>query len=299
METYDLIIVGAGPAGLNAAIYAGRYKMKTLVLGEIPGGLASEAVKICNLIGYKQITGMELAQRMEEQVRNLGVEIRYEKVTAISKKELFEVQANTSLYSARKIILAMGSEKRKLNLKKIDEFLGKGISYCATCDAAFYQGKVVGVVGGGDAALTSALLLAEHAEKVYIIYRREKFFRVEPSWAEAVDKNEKIEKIFQANVIELVGEKKLEGVKLDNGQELRLDGLFIEIGGTPNTKLAQQLKVELEEGHIKVDKERKTNVPGVFAAGDITNGPLKQIITAAADGAIAATSAHNELKKSK
>jgi thioredoxin reductase (NADPH) len=297
-KQYELAIIGTGPAGMNAAIYAARYKIKALALGEVMGGMAAEAHEICNLFGFSKIKGYELSMKVKEQAESLGVETKQGKVMKITKKESeFEIKTEDNKYSAKKIILAMGTEKRKLGLKRENEMIGKGVSYCATCDAAFYKNKTAGVAGGGNSALTAALLIAEFASKVYIIYRREKFFRAEPAWVEAVEKNKKIESVFKANVTELIGEKKLEEVKLDNGKKIKLDGLFIELGSEPNTELCQQLGVELENGHIKVDKTQRTNVPGVFAAGDITNNALKQIITAAAEGAIAATQAYSELRK--
>ena len=297
-EQYELAIIGTGPAGMNAAIYAARYKLKTLVLGEVMGGMAAEASEICNLLGFTKIKGYELAMKIQEQATNLGIETKQEKAMQIKGKDgVFEIKTNAGLYSAKKIILAMGTEKRKLGVKRESEMIGRGISYCATCDGAFYKNKTVGVVGGGNSALTAALLIAEFASKVYIVYRQDKFFRAEPAWVEAVAKNAKIEPVFKANVVELIGEKKLESVKLDNDKMIKLDGLFIELGSDPNTALCQQLGVELENGHIKTDKTQKTNVFGVYAAGDITNNALKQIITAAAEGAIAAMQAYSELRK--
>ncbi|MCD6274912.1 MAG: FAD-dependent oxidoreductase [Candidatus Aenigmarchaeota archaeon] len=294
---YDLVIIGAGPAGLTAAIYAARYKLNTLVIGEQIGGMAAEADEICNFPSHKKIIGIELTKKMREQVENLGVEIINSYVDSIKKIDSqFLVKTNSTEYEAKKIILATGTEKRKLGLKNEDKFLGKGISYCATCDAAFFKNKVVGVVGGSNSALTAALLLSKFANEIYIIYRKNKFFRAEPKWIEEVEKNEKIKSIFNANVIELVGENKLECVKLDNGEKLNVDGLFVEIGSIPSVKLAEELGIELEENHIKVDKKQRTNIEGVFAAGDVTNGPLKQIIVACAQGAIAANSAYEELR---
>lgn len=296
---YDLIVIGAGPAGLNAAVYAARYKLKTLVIGKVTGGVMLGAVDVCNYLGFSSIKGMELAEKMKQHVLDLGVEIRNEKVVKVIKGNQFEVKTDSESYFGKKIVFATGLERRKLGLPDEDNFLGKGISYCATCDAVFYSGKHVAVVGGGDSALTAALLIAEYADKVYIVYRKESFFRAEPSWIEAVEKNEKIECVFNANVKGLVGDNFLRGVKLDNGTSLDVEGLFVEIGGMPNVDLAVELGVELEGRHIQVDKGCKTNVPGVFAAGDITNNPLKQIITAAAEGALAATSAYKELKEGK
>jgi len=294
---YDLVIIGAGPSGLTAAIYAARYKLNTLVIGEQIGGLAAEAEEIHNFPSHKKITGIELIKKMREQVENLGVEIKNSYVNSIKKIDSqFLVKTSSTEYKAKKIILATGTKKRKLGLELEDKFLGKGISYCATCDAAFFKNKIVGVVGGSNSAITAALLLSKFANKVYIIYRKDKFFRAEPKLVEEVEKNEKIKSIFNSNVTELIGENKLEGVKLDNGDKLNLDGLFIEIGSVPNLKLAEELGIELEENYIKVDKKQRTNIRGVFACGDVTNSPLKQIIVACAQGAIAANSAYEELK---
>lgn len=296
MKVCDLIVVGAGPAGLTAAIYAGRYMLDTLVFGELIGGLASEAYKICNFPTYESITGIELASKMKKHVENLGIQIKAERVTDIKKKEnIFEVKTDREIYQSKKIILATGTKKRKLNLEKEDKFLGRGLSYCATCDAGFFKDKIVGVIGGSNAALTAALLLSEFATKVYIIYRQGKFFRAEPAWVDLVKKNKKIELIFNANIVELLGKDKLESIKLDNDKKLKLDGLFITMGSVPNTELAEKFGVKLENKYVKTDKEQKTNIHGVFAAGDITNNPLKQIITACGEGAIAATSAYKEI----
>ncbi|RLJ00745.1 MAG: hypothetical protein DRP06_01245 [Candidatus Aenigmatarchaeota archaeon] len=298
--TYDLIIIGAGPAGLTAAIYAARYKMKVLVIGEHLGGMASEAHEICNFPTYKKITGDEFMQKINEQVKNLGVEIIPDSVIGIEKIDsIYNLKTNLKEYSAKKIILAMGSEKRKLKLENESKFIGKGVSYCATCDAPFFREKIVGVVGGSNSALTAALLISKFADKVYIIYRQDNFFRAEKMWVEEIENNDKIKIIFNSNVAELKGDNVLEGVKLDNGQELKLDGLFIEIGSIPSVKIAESLGINLDGNHIKTDKEQKTNVSGIFAAGDITNNPLKQIITACSEGAIATNSAHLELNSEK
>ena len=295
---YDLIIIGTGPGGMNAAVYAGRYMLKTLVLGELPGGMMGETDNICNFLSYKSISGMDLFLKMEAQAKSVGAEIKYEKVTEISKKDLFEVKTATDTYSTKKVIIATGSEKRKLGLPNEEQLLGKGISYCATCDGAFYQGKKIAVVGGGNSAVKSALLLSEYANKVIIIYRKPDFTRVEPAWVDNINQNEKVEVIFNEEVQELLGENKLTGVKLKN-QELVLDGLFVEIGSEPAKKLVEPLGVELDGKFIKVNGKKKTNIPGLFAVGDVTNGIMKQIITAAADGAIAANIAYKEIRESE
>jgi len=296
---YDLVVVGAGPAGMNAAVYASRYRLKTLVIGELFGGLVSEAYEICNFLACYRIKGMELAKRMMEHAKAEGAIIKNEKVIGIKKiKDYFEVKTSSGIYKSRSIILATGTEKRKLNLKNEDELLGKGVSYCATCDAGFFKNKIVGVVGGGDNALTSALLLAEYSKKVFIIYRRDKFYRAEPAWQEQVAKNKKIKCLFNSEVIELIGKDKLKAIKLNNGKVMKVDGLFIEIGTIPKKELAEQLNLKLESGYIVVNRNQETSVKGIFAAGDITNNPLKQIITAASEGAVAAHSAYEYIAKS-
>jgi thioredoxin reductase (NADPH) len=293
---YDLIVIGAGPAGLTAAVYASRYKLSVLVFGKLHGGLIAEAHEVCNFPTYEKIKGFELAMKMTQQVKKFGVEIKSEEIKAIEKNgNSFIVKGNKE-YQAKKVIIATGTERRQLNVKGEKEFLSKGVSYCATCDSSFYKDKIAGVVGGSDAALTAALLLAEYAKKVYIIYRKEKFSRAEPSWIELVEKNEKIEKLFNANVTEIYGKNKVEGVKLDNGKDIILDGIFIEIGSSPDEKLPKCLGLSLENGFVRVNKKQETNVKGVFAAGDITNNPLKQVVTACAEGAIAAFSAYEEIK---
>ena len=299
MKTYDLIIIGAGAAGLTAAIYASRYKLNTLVVGKLIGGTTGEAYKVCNFPSYGKISGTELIQKMINQVRELGVEIKPEEVSSINKKKNeFEVITSREKYLSKKIIIATGLNKNKLEIGREKELIGKGINYCATCDAPLYKNKVVVVVGGSDSALTSALLLAEFAKKVYISYRKDKFINAEPTWKEEVMKNKKISVIFNSEIKEIIGKDFLEGIKIKRSgkiQELKIDGLFIEIGSTPNDFLAKELKLKIDGNYISVDKEQKTSLSGVFAAGDITNNPLKQIVTACAEGAIAAYSAYREI----
>jgi len=296
--TYDVIIIGAGPAGFSAAVYCSRYKLKTLVIGELPGGLAGEASEVWNFPSYEKISGFELVNKMFNQVKNLGVEIKMEIAEDIVKeKKNFKVVTNKGEYIGKKIIFATGSKRKKLGLAREEELTGKGVAYCATCDAGFYQDKIVGVIGGGNSALSAAVLLTKYAEKVYVFYRKGSFCKAEPSWIEDVKKNEKIEVIFSVNVVKLLGKENLEKVELDNGKKIKLDGLFIEVGSIPQTKLAEKIGVKLDCENIEVDKEMKTNVDGVFAAGDVTNNPLKQIITACGEGAVAAYSAYGEISK--
>ncbi len=300
MKTYDVIIIGAGPAGLTAALYSARYKLDTLVIGKLFGGLAGEAYEICNFPSYERISGTELMKRFLDHARSLGVELRAGEVIEIEKeKEGFLIKTSKSEYAARKVILAMGSERRRLQLENEKKFMGRGITYCATCDAAFYKDKVVGVVGGRNAAIMAADLLSQYAKKVYIIYRGKDFSKAEPAWLERLKKRENVVFMTNSIVTKLIGKDRLEKIEINSERELELDGLFIEIGNVPNVELAKKLGVELEGEYIVVDRNQRTNVEGVFAAGDITHNPLKQIITACAEGAIAANSAYEELRREK
>jgi len=298
-KRYDLIIIGTGPAGLTSAIYASRYKLNFIVLGKTLGGMTGKAHEIVNFPSYEKITGVELIQKIEKQAKSLGVEIKAEEVLEIKTNNEFKIKTNKDIYQAKKIILATGTTKGKLNLANEDNLIGHGISYCATCDAGFFRNKTVGIYGGGNSALNAALLLSKFAKKVYIIYRRDKFSKGEPILTEQINKNKKISKIFNSEIIKLGGKDSLkEIVIIENGKKrgLNMDGLFVEIGNIPDDRLAKQLNLKLDGDYIEVNKKQETNIKGVFAAGDITNNPLKQIITSCAEGAIAADSAYQELK---
>ncbi len=297
-EKYDLIIIGAGPAGLTAAVYAGRYLLDTLVIGELEGGMISEAHEVHNFPTHKSITGIELTKKLVEQVKSLGIEIKSEIVEEIQKKKrYFEIKTNKGVYSSKKIILAIGRKKEKLDVPGEKEFFGRGVSYCATCDAVFFKNRIVAVIGGSNAALTAALLLSEYAKKVYIIYRKEKFLKAEPTWIKQVENNKKIELVFNSNIKEIKGSEKVEKIILDSKKELSVDGVFIEVGSIPGIKLTQQLNLKLDNDYIITNKFQETSLSGVYAAGDTTNNPLKQAVTAAAEGAIAATSVYEEIRK--
>jgi thioredoxin reductase (NADPH) len=280
-NTYELVIVGSGPAGLTAAVYAARYKLNTLILGKEFGGVAATAHKICNFPTYDEISGIEFMEKMEDQVRKFEIQIEYDPVTNIeSKEDHFVVSTeNDQILEAQKIIIALGTERRKLDIPGEQKFGGKGVSYCATCDGAFFINETVAVIGGSNAALTAALLLAERSRKVYIIYRKHHFFRAEPVWVELVEKNTKIESIFNAQLTEIKGGTSVERAVLQSGDEIILSGVFIEIGSVPDNALLKKLKVEIDaKGYIVTDKSQKTNISGIYAAGDITNNILKQDI---------------------
>jgi len=305
LPIYDLAIVGAGSAGYAASIYASRYKLSNIILGELPGGMIGEASEICNYPGFQSITGVELAQKFEDHAVSLGAHEYFSLVEKIEKEgEEFEVvMKDGKLFRARTILLAHGHKRRKLNLPKEKELSGKGVSYCATCEAPFFKDKVVGVIGGGNSAHTAVLQLSAIAKEVYQIYRGTEF-KGDRVWIEQNSKNPKIKILFETNVVELLGEGKLEGVKLDReyqaSDSLRLDGLFIEIGSEPDTTLAEGLGLEVsEKGLIKVTPDQTTSVSGVFAAGDVTDASnsFRQIVTASAEGSIAADSAYKYLAK--
>lgn len=302
---YDLAIVGAGPAGLSAAVYAARYGLKVKVVGGIWGGLASQTHEIGNWLGTEKVSGFEFSQKATEHARSCGVEMETALVDEISKTEGgFRLSLSSGAVSeARAVLLALGTKHRHLGVKGEKEFSGKGVSYCATCDGFFYRGKKVAIVGGSDSAAGAAVYLGDIAEKVYLLYRGDKL-RCEDFWMRAISANSKIEVLYSTNIKEIRGEGKVEELLLDGIYEgtdiLKVDGIFAEIGSDPNTEMARELGVNLDaDGYIEVDSEGRTSVKGVWAAGDITTGSakFKQIVTAAAEGAIAANSVQKYLKR--
>ncbi|HIP65318.1 MAG TPA: thioredoxin-disulfide reductase [Pyrodictium sp.] len=303
-KVYDVVVVGGGPAGLTAALYAARYMLSVVVITERIGGQMAEAGWIENYPGIPRIVGPELAKRFEEHVKRYNVPIILDTVVDVLRDgELFVVKLTSGVeLKGRTIILAMGVRKRRLGVPGELEFLGRGVSYCAPCDAPLFRGKRVAVVGGGDSAASAALLLAEYADKVYIVHRRDQL-RVQPLYRKLLDENPRIEVLYNRVVKRICGDKVVRKLVLENtvnGQieELNVDGVFIEIGAEPPTDFAKKLGLEVDDkGYIKVRDDMSTNIPGVFAAGDCTNafGGVKQIIVAAAMGAIAATSAYKYL----
>ncbi len=295
---YDIAIVGAGPAGLTAGIYAVRANKKVIVFEALTaGGQIINTSHIDNYPVAPHITGLEFGQTLEKQAKDLGVEIEYSEVTHIVKENnVFMVRTEDETYSSRAVIIASGTSPRKLGLKNEDVFAGKGISYCATCDGAFYKGKTVAVNGGGNSALHEALYLSNIAAKVYLIHRRNEF-RASDNLVDKVKAKDNIELVLESNIIELLGDGHLRGIKTDTGREIELDGLFVSIGRTPNTKnLIDGL--ELVEGdYAKANEDCHSNIPGVFVAGDVRSKELRQLVTATSDGAIAATEAVNYLKE--
>jgi thioredoxin reductase (NADPH) len=303
---YDLVIIGAGPAGLNASLYASRYGLKNIVIGAVSGGLMTQIHEIGNWLGSPNISGLEFVKNATKHIKKFNTEILSSLVDEVYKREdnIFEiVLANGNKMGARTILIATGQKHRKLGIVGEKEFLGKGVSYCATCDGFFFRDKVVGVVGGSDSALSAAIFMANIAQRVYLIYRGEKL-RAENYWIKAAEKNKKITIIYNTNVKSINGQDKISDVLLDSAFEksnnLKLDGLFIEIGYIPNSEISKDLNIDLDEdGYIRIEKDGKTSISGIWAAGDITNGSnkFKQIITAAAEGAIAVNSIQEYLRK--
>jgi len=304
----DLIIIGAGPAGLAASIYASRFALPHIIIGSVIGGQISETYIIDNYPGIEDKSGLEFVQKWEKHVKKYGVKILPNQVISIEKNSnssnFFELGLeNGEKIKTKTILLATGNKKRKLNILGEDNFIGKGVSYCATCDGFFYKNKIVGVIGGSDSAAMAALYLADIAQKVYLIYRKNQL-RCEPYWVKLIEKNNKIKVIYETNIIELKGKEKLQKVVLDkayqNKKELNLEGLFIEVGSIPILDYAKGLGIDMDkDGYIKIKKDGATSVSGIWAAGDITNGSdkFRQVITAAAEGVIAVRKISQWLKK--
>jgi len=294
---YDLIIIGAGPAGLTAALYAGRARLKTIILEKMGVGgriLLTETIE--NFPGFPEgISTQELIRRMEEQVRNLDIEIELEEALELDCKSK-SVKTSSETYAAKSIIIATGARARKLNVPGEDRLIGKGVSYCATCDGPLYKEKKVAVVGGGNAVAEEALYLARFAKEVNIIHRRNDL-RASGILQERLKENKKINFILSSVVTEIIGSRKVESVKIKNvnssgEQIIACEGIFIYIGYEPETGLIKN-KLKLDEtGFIITDENLATSEEGVFACGDCRKKTLYQVITACADGAVASESAY-------
>ena len=302
MEKYDIIIVGAGPGGLTAGIYAGRQGTKNLIIDrDLAGGLGREVPEMENYPGFDNISGLELIEKMKAQATKNCELHEMEEVTKIVKSDdeyRFTVKTSKDEYQSKTIILATGSSHRHLEAKGEEEFKGKGVSYCATCDGFFFQGRDIIMVGGGNSALQEALYLNNLGANVTLVHRRDEF-RAQKELQNQI-KEARINTILNATVEEIKGEMLVESVILKDTQtgelsELPINGVFISIGYIPHTELAEQLGVNLDEsGHIIIDKDQKTNIDYVYAIGDVCVG-LKQWVVACGEGAVAATSAYHDL----
>ena len=302
----DLAIIGGGPAGLAAGIYAARADLKTVLFERgMPGGLAASTEIIENYPGFAEgIGGPELAMSMDAQARRFGLEVEYADVEEIKKSDShFILKTDEGEYRTGAIIIATGAKPRMLQIKGEKEFHGRGVSYCATCDGAFFRGKRLAVIGGGDSAIEEALFLTKFAEKVTIVHRRGELRATKYLQHKAMN-NDKIDFSWHSVPVEIVGSETVQGVLLKDvrtgeQQEIPIDGVFVYVGHSPSTELVKDLADLSDSGYIITDEEMCTKTPGLFAAGDVRKKTLRQVVTAVADGAIAAVSAEKYIEKIK
>lgn len=300
---YDIIIIGSGPAGLSAAIYAQRACLDTIVIEKngISGGQVLNTWEVDNYPGFPGVTGFELSRQFREHANKLGARVVQDEVVQVELSgNVKKVVCEEETYEARCVILASGAHHRTLEVPGEEELRGAGVSYCATCDGAFFRGRTVAVVGGGDAALEDAIFLARMCEKVYIVHRRDKL-RGAKRLQERLQALENIEFVWNSETVAIEGNAQVEALRLrqtKTGEEKRLDvdGVFIAVGIAPESELyAGQLELD-EQGYIRADENGQTSVPGVFAAGDVRTKALRQILTAASDGANCVASAERYLQ---
>ena len=283
------IVIGAGPGGMSAAIYLKRAAIDVILIEKmVPGGEMLKTNKIENYLGFDSIDGGELALRMSSQVKDLGVEIIRDDITDISYDNGFIVTGLKNKYQADYVIIATGRVPRKLGLDMEEELLNRGISYCATCDGAFYKGKEVAIVGGGDSALTEALYLSDICLKVYVLVRKD--LKASDILQNRVKNKDNIVILKNVSVSQFISSDSLTGVLLNDGRKLDVNALFVALGGTPDISFLKKLNVDTINGYIKTDDKMRTNIKGLYAVGDVRYKDFYQIITAASDGAIAALS---------
>lgn len=301
VQKYDLVIVGSGPAGLAAAIYAERARIRTLVIekGMVSGGQVLTTYEVDNYPGLPGVGGYDLGTKFREHADNLGAQFAEDEVLRIEDAgNVKRIICEHETYEAKAVILATGASHRKLAVPGEEELAGMGVSYCATCDGAFFRKKVTAVIGGGDVALEDAIFLSRMCEKVYLIHRRDEF-RGAKSIQEQVFSRENIEVVWDTVVERITGTEKVEAltvknVKTGEEREISVSGVFVAVGITPASQAFEGL-VEMDHGYIKAGEDCCTSCPGIFAAGDVRTKPLRQIITAAADGANAVTSVERYL----
>ncbi len=296
-KTYDLIVLGGGPTAISCAIYAARFAMDVLVIGKTFGGLIATTHIVENYPAITSISGQGLMDMFKDHMDSLNIPYISDEIRSIDKiDDHFELHSFFQKFKDHTVCISTGSERRKLGIPGEEEFAGRGVSYCATCDGPFYNDKVVCVIGGSDSAAKEALFLAQNAKKVYIIYRGEEI-RAEPINKKRVYENDKIEIIKKTNVVEIKGDNSVNSVIFDNGNKFEVEGVFIEIGSIPNSDLAKRIGVKTnEKGEIIINRKSETNIPGIYAAGDVADAPFKQAITGVAEGVIAAYSAFDYFK---
>ncbi|MBE5949722.1 MAG: thioredoxin-disulfide reductase [Lachnospiraceae bacterium] len=302
-KIYDLIIIGGGPAGLSAAVYAERAKLDMILLEKAPvsGGQVLNTYEVDNYLGLPGINGFDLGMKFKEHAEKLGVTFKDGDVVSIDVKgDVKSIVTDKETYKAKSVIIATGAAHRKLGVPGEEELSGMGVSYCATCDGAFFKGREVAVVGGGDVAVEDAIFLARLCEKVYVIHRRDEF-RAAKTLVESLKQCPNVEIIWDSVVEEIKGEDEVQAVSLKNvktgeNSEVELQGVFVAVGMLPNTSAFAGGPIDLDAtGYIKAGEDCATNVAGVFAAGDVRTKSLRQIVTAVADGANAVTSVEKYL----
>ncbi|MBP8016414.1 FAD-dependent oxidoreductase [Candidatus Gracilibacteria bacterium] len=299
---YDVIIIGAGSAGLTAGVYLSRYGIKNLIIGELLGGTLTSAHKVENFPGFEDTPGAVIMDKLLSQTKSCGSEILQDTIELIQKNGdnfLIKTMGGKEINS-KLILIAIGNKYKKLNISGEEKFIGRGVSYCATCDGMFFKNKEVVIIGGGDAALSEAIYLSSICSKIHLIHRGD-LFKAAKSWIDQVESKSNIEIHKNSNIKEIKGSLYVEEVVLNNGDILKVDGVFIEIGNEPDTKIFNEFNLQKDnEGYIVVDKTQKTSVSGIYAAGDITtnSNKFKQSVVAAAEGAIAANSMYEYLTNS-
>ncbi len=304
-KIYDIAILGAGPGGMTAAIYARRAGLDVLVIEKgLVGGALNATYEVANYTGFEKISGKELAERMYNHTKSLNTEYIFDEVKKVTvDSEIKIIECFKGKYLARTLILGFGASVRKLNLENERSFVGRGISYCATCDGKLFEDKTVAIVGGGNTALEDCFFLSNLAKKVYLIHRREEF-RGDAILIEQIKQKENIELVLNSYISKLVGDGNLQSIDVtdkvtNKTKKINLDGLFVCIGRGPDTGMIDgDIKLS-ENGYIETDEYMRTNFEGVYAIGDIRCTPLRQIVTACSDGAIAATKAFEYIKITK
>lgn len=297
-EIYDVIIIGGGPAGLTAGIYSARNGLKTGILSKDIGGTTNTILHLDNWPGFSG-TGIELMEKFHEQLKKFDVEIILSEVKEIKKsKDNFIVKTPKEEIETKTLIIATGTDRTKLKIPGEKELIGKGVSYCVTCDAFFFKNRVVGVIGGSDCASTTALALSDIAKKVYLIYRGNEL-RCEEITKKKLEEKKNVEIMYNSLPTRINGKNNVEEIEIireKKKENIKLDGVFIEVGSTPLTEFSKELNLKMsKEGYVEVNQDMETSVKGVFAAGDVTNHRLKQVVVAAGQGAIAAKSAYDYL----
>lgn len=300
MKNYDVVIIGAGPAGLTAGLYAVRTGLKTAVISKDIGGTTNSILMLENWPGFKG-SGSLLMKQFYDQLKEYEVDFLMKEVQEIEKKsdKEFIIQTKKDKIKTKSIIITTGTQRRKLHIPGEKEFTGKGVSYCVSCDGFFFKDKIVGVVGGSDCAAVSALALSDIAKKVYIFYRGEKL-RCEDINTKRLEEKENVEIFYCAVPKEIKGKEMVEKLVIEQNseeKEVELDGIFIEIGALALNNFTKDLDLKLnKEGYIVVNEKMQTSVKGIYAAGDVTQEPLKQVVVASGQGAIAAKNAYDYLK---